>query len=59
MAKWFHRAWQSDIAYEFRTSPVAIGAALVILLWFYVSGLAMLAGAELNSVFNEEGRPPQ
>jgi membrane protein len=30
-----------------------IGAALVILLWFYVSGLAMLVGAELNSVVNE------
>jgi len=30
-----------------------IGAALVILLWFYVSGLAMLVGAELNSVINE------
>jgi membrane protein len=30
-----------------------IGAALVILLWFYVSGLAMLTGAELNSVVNE------
>jgi membrane protein len=31
-----------------------IGAALVILLWFYVSGLAMLVGAELNSVVNEK-----
>ena len=30
-----------------------IGTALVILLWFYVSGLAMLVGAELNSVMNE------
>ncbi len=30
-----------------------IGTALVILLWFYVSGLAMLLGAELNSVMNE------
>ncbi len=30
-----------------------IGAALVILLWFYVSGLAMLVGAELNSVVND------
>ena len=30
-----------------------IGAALVILLWFYVSGLAMLVGGELNSVVNE------
>jgi len=30
-----------------------IGTALVILLWFYVSGFAMLLGAELNSVVNE------
>jgi membrane protein len=36
-----------------------IGAALVILLWFYVSGLAMLAGAELNSVVNDDVPPPQ
>ena len=28
--------------------------ALVILLWFYVSGLAMLIGAELNSVIIEK-----
>jgi peptide/nickel transport system permease protein len=26
---WFHRAWHSDVGYSFRTSPVAIGAALV------------------------------
>jgi len=32
-----------------------IGTALVILLWFYVSGLAMLMGAELNSVMNQAG----
>ena len=34
-----------------------IGAALVILLWFYVSGLAMLVGAELNSVVNDTPAP--
>jgi membrane protein len=28
----------------------AIGAAIVALLWFYVSGLTILVGAELNSV---------
>jgi membrane protein len=27
----------------------AIGGVMVLLLWFYVSGLALLAGAELNS----------
>jgi len=26
---WFHRAWHSDIGYSFRTSPVAVAAALV------------------------------
>ena len=26
---WFHRAWQSDIGYSFRTSPVAVAAAVV------------------------------
>jgi peptide/nickel transport system permease protein len=26
---WFHRAWHSDVGYSFRTSPVALGAALV------------------------------
>jgi uncharacterized BrkB/YihY/UPF0761 family membrane protein len=27
----------------------AIGAAIVVLLWFYLSGLVLLVGAELNS----------
>ncbi len=26
---WFHRAWQSDIGYSFRTSPVAVAAAAI------------------------------
>jgi peptide/nickel transport system permease protein len=26
---WFHRAWQSDVGYSFRTSPVAVAAAVV------------------------------
>ena len=26
---WFHRAWQSDIGYSFRTSPVAVAAAVI------------------------------
>ena len=34
-----------------------IGTALVILLWFYVSGLAMLVGAELNAVISEKNDP--
>lgn len=31
----------------------AIGAAIVTMLWFYVSGLAMLVGAELNGVLEQ------
>ena len=26
---WLHRAWQSDVGYSFRTSPVAVAAAVV------------------------------
>jgi peptide/nickel transport system permease protein len=26
---WFHRVWQSDVGYSFRTSPVAVAAAVV------------------------------
>jgi len=26
---WLHRAWQSDVGYSFRTSPVAVAAAIV------------------------------
>ena len=39
----------------------AIGAVIVALLWFYVSGLAMLAGAEMNAVLEHaspEGKDP-
>ena len=27
--RWLHRAWQSDVGYSFRTSPVAVAAAIV------------------------------
>jgi len=39
----------------------AIGAAIVALLWFYVSGLAMLVGAEMNALIEHsspEGKDP-
>ena len=39
----------------------AIGGAIVTMLWFYVSGVALLIGAELNAVIerarHEENRP--
>ena len=34
----------------------AIGGAIVTMLWFYVSGLAILVGAELNAVIEEAWR---
>ncbi|HVZ20391.1 MAG TPA: YihY/virulence factor BrkB family protein [Vicinamibacterales bacterium] len=46
------RWYVASLAHYQRTYGT-IGAALVILLWFYVSGFAMLFGAELNAVFNE------
>ena len=34
---------------DYQASYGAIGGVMVLLLWFYVSGLALLVGAELNS----------
>ena len=34
----------------------AIGGAIVTMLWFYLSGLAILIGAELNGVIEEASR---
>ena len=34
----------------------AIGAAIVTMLWFYVSGVALLVGAELNAVIEQARR---
>jgi membrane protein len=34
---------------DYEGSYGAVGGVIVVLLWFYVSGLALLAGAELNS----------
>lgn len=34
----------------------AIGGAIVTMLWFYVSGLAILVGAELNAVIEQAAR---
>ena len=45
--------WYVASLAQYQQTYGTIGTALVILLWFYVSGLAMLVGAELNSVINE------
>jgi membrane protein len=34
---------------DYNAAYGAVGGVIVLLLWFYVSGLAMLAGAELNA----------
>jgi membrane protein len=36
----------------------ALGGAVVLLLWLYVMGLALLTGAELNSSLRQLGRAP-
>jgi peptide/nickel transport system permease protein len=40
MTSVFSRLWQSDVGYSFRTSPVAIGAALVALICVFCSVFA-------------------
>lgn len=40
MTSVFSRAWHSDVGYSFRTSPVAIGAALVALICIFCSVFA-------------------
>ena len=45
--------WYVSSLAKYQQTYGTIGTALVILLWFYVSGLAMLIGAELNSVISE------
>jgi membrane protein len=38
---------------DFNATYGAIGGVVVLLLWFYVSGLAILIGAELNGVIEQ------
>jgi peptide/nickel transport system permease protein len=42
MAGWFHRVWQSDVGYSFRTSPVAIAAAVVAFVCIFAAVFANL-----------------
>lgn len=41
---------------NFNATYGAIGGVVVLLLWFYVSGLAILIGAELNGVIEQGGK---
>ena len=40
MMGWFGRAWQSDVGYSFRTSPVALAAALVAFVCVFAAVFA-------------------
>jgi membrane protein len=54
----------SSFAFKFYVTNLAnfnatygtIGGVVVLLLWFYVSGLAILVGAELNGVIEQAWR---
>ena len=39
---WFHRAWDSDVGYSFRTSPVAMAAAFVAFVCVFCAVFANL-----------------
>ena len=56
--RWLCLAWLvASLAFKFYVANLsdyeasygAIGGVIVLLLWFYVSGLALLVGAELDS----------
>jgi len=51
--------WYVSSLATYQKTYGTIGTALVILLWFYLTGFAMLLGAELNSVVNEVVVSPQ
>jgi membrane protein len=53
--------WYVSAFANYQKTYGAIGAAIVALLWFYVSGLAMLLGAEMNAIIEHsspEGKDP-
>ena len=53
--------WYVSAFANYQKTYGAIGAAIVSLLWFYVSGVAMLLGAEMNALLEHsspEGKDP-
>ena len=42
MTGWFHRAWESDVGYSFRTSPVAMAAGFVAFICVFCAIFANL-----------------
>jgi membrane protein len=45
--------WYADHVGEYQKTYGAIGAVIVVLLWLYASGLAILIGAELNAAIED------
>jgi membrane protein len=46
---------------DYEGSYGTVGGVIVLMLWFYVSGIAILAGAELNAEIEHAspyGKPP-
>jgi membrane protein len=53
--------WYVSMFTNYQKTYGAIGAVIVALLWFYVSGLAILVGAELNAILEHasaDGKDP-
>ena len=53
--------WYVSAFADYQKTYGAIGAAIVALLWFYVSGAAILLGAEMNALIEHsspEGKDP-
>jgi membrane protein len=53
--------WYVSAFADYQKTYGAIGAVIVALLWFYLSGLALLIGAEMNAIIEHasaEGKDP-
>jgi membrane protein len=45
--------WYADRVGDYQRTYGAIGGVIVVLLWLYASGLAILIGAELNAAIED------
>jgi membrane protein len=45
--------WYADRVGDYQKTYGAIGGVIVVLLWLYASGLALLIGAELNAAIED------